>query len=225
MTNMHLTTQELKARNEVLINLVDSGDYSLAEIGEMLSISRERVRQKYFDLTGRSVTAYAKKRREEKERKQKEKLNSVKFICAGCGKPVTYGERGNAVKYCEPCYIDVKKNQRKVTVTYRCENPDCQKIFHPFRSIFKDNKSTMQRHFCNSACYLKMMAGIVYSPERRKKSIQKRKDILRAFSELKPRYKKVTATLYAVSKKLKIPYGTVNACYYRIKGGSHGKTV
>ncbi len=139
-----------KNRNEEMIRLLETGDHTLSEVGAAYHISRERARQIYRKMTGKPYTEQLKRKREKKRESQKQQeqefLQTLKFYCARCQKPVTQEEGHALKKFCRSCknLIDLGNNRRAWTITNVCKN--CGKDFHPYSNM----KNMI---FCKNHCY------------------------------------------------------------------------
>ena len=138
----------MNSRNDTIVRLLNSGRYTLQEIGNKYNISRERVRKIYADETGKP---YQLRRNFESRLKQaliKKKELSVKFICAGCHKPATYSEVSRRKKLCSNCHDLLIKQHRNPYIVAQCAV--CGVKFHPFRDLQYHRKS--KKLFCSNKC-------------------------------------------------------------------------
>lgn len=152
-------------RNNKMIELLDSGDYTLAEVGEEFDISRQRVHQIYKRITGRNYRARIKKERKERARERVKERLSVKPVekyCVGCGRSLKEAWE----KHCRKGLVDGRKKGRKLCprcqqisqdkrdpkVTFTCSY--CGKKFHPF---YNWRWTPGVPKFCCRECYYKSM--------------------------------------------------------------------
>lgn len=148
-------------RNKVIVQQLDSGNYTLQSIGTKYGLTRERIRQIYNANSKKHYSGVLCRRRDERSKKMKkiseEILNLIKFKCVACGKSVTYAEGKYKRIFCVSCKLIVRKN-RNPKVICKCET--CGKNFHPFRNAFSPN-IRIKSKFCSQKCYLP------YSPYRK----------------------------------------------------------
>jgi rRNA maturation endonuclease Nob1 len=139
-----------RERNLKIVNLLNSGDYTLQQVSNMFGITtRERVRQIYISITNKPYAKkYGEKQKNIKEIKKLEKLREVKYRCRGCGKLVTYGESKQKNRYCLDCFNILNVENRLPYVLLQCLG--CSKKFHPFRNWQLVKAATL---FHSMECY------------------------------------------------------------------------
>jgi hypothetical protein len=134
---------------EIVAKLLE-GKYTEQEIASLYHISRQRVDQIFNKMTGRTYLDRYKKEKEKRDKDNEIFLNTVKFCCAGCGKPVTYREAQGRHLLCEACGIKDRKNRRVWGITYVCDW--CKTPYHPYASrIYR--KKDLKGTFCSNHCY------------------------------------------------------------------------
>jgi predicted RNA-binding Zn-ribbon protein involved in translation (DUF1610 family) len=132
----------LENRDKIIVDAIDKDNMSVGELGKMFDISRERVCQIYYRITGHA-RGYIRKQRKIKASKV------TKFICSGCGWPVSVKEGRYLHKYCRSCHDISQKEHRIMSLKYVCDN--CKRQYHPLAlSTRKSNKK-----FCSFDCYIK----------------------------------------------------------------------
>jgi CRISPR/Cas system CSM-associated protein Csm2 small subunit len=152
--NKEMNTAEMRpyidARNAEMIKMYDSGEYTLQAIASKYHISRERVRQIYKRITGKPSDIYRATQRYEKITAKEKHDKKIKFHCALCHTPVTYGEKSKRL-YCGECRATMLISQRDATRTSICKA--CGASFHPFRYLSGNTKAKGVGLFCSMACY------------------------------------------------------------------------
>ena len=112
----------------------------------MYGVSRERIRQIYKRATGRGAGERMVLRREIKNevkgQVEKAKLESVKFHCRACNKPVMHKE--GKYHLCVKCSDMLTKRQRDPYTLLQCIV--CGDDFHPFRN-------NPNGKYCSTDCY------------------------------------------------------------------------
>jgi len=142
----------LRERNLKIVNLLDSGDYTLQDIANLFPpLTRERVRQIYKTTANQPYASkHGKKQRIVKELLQIQKLKTPRFRCRGCGKIVTYEESKHRWRYCLKCYNISEVEQRTPYIYLQCLG--CNKKFHPYRNWQQVKAATL---FHSMDCYIK----------------------------------------------------------------------
>jgi endogenous inhibitor of DNA gyrase (YacG/DUF329 family) len=137
-------------RNKDIVKLLVRGGTTLASVGKLYHLTRERVRQIYNKTVGKPYTENLKRIRKKKQ-KQIEKareiwLDTVHFYCASCKKPVLNREtKGNKkMILCDDCRNNPKIEKRSMHFINTCKT--CGNEFHPWA-----NNKTMR--FCSVRCY------------------------------------------------------------------------
>ena len=148
---MRIPTEE---KDREIIALLETGHYTLAQIGTRYNLSRERIRQIYHRATGhgyiKHIQTYWAIRKERKEKIKLLRDNSLKFNCNACQKPVLYKDGFHLSKLCRKCSDLFKKDGRDVYVTNIC--PVCKISFHPYRSM-RAPSSRVTGTYCSMKCY------------------------------------------------------------------------
>lgn len=131
----------MSERNEKLIEMCETGQYTLQEVGEKFGISKQRVSEIY-------KKPYTKNR-ERKVQLNKQKLiqkeNSIRFYCKACGVGVLTKDGFHLSKLCRSCH-DILENDRNPYIKRTCP---CGREFHPIRweRVQKRNR------YCSRKCY------------------------------------------------------------------------
>lgn len=130
--------------------MLNTGKYSLEEVGEEFGITRERARQIYKKDTGKS----SRKKHQEfmaqrthlcKLKAVREKRKHVRFLCKECGKPVTEVDDKRLLSVCSSCSRKYRKLQRDPNRVDECWY--CHIKFHPYRN-------GVGQKFCTQAHYM-----------------------------------------------------------------------
>lgn len=139
------TIAELSERDKTILDTLNEGKTSVAELGRRFNISRERVSQIYYRITGfpRGTLKRVKKFRD---------TTVIKFVCSGCQKPITVGEGKYLHKYCRDCHVISQTTNRIPKVTATCTA--CGKKYHPLSISARRNKIQIGT-FCSFDCYVK----------------------------------------------------------------------
>ena len=138
-------------RNEDLVKVLNSGEFTLRDVGKQFGISGERARQIYKRVTGNSYEARLIKKKEIREKLKLETEEAVKFYCKGCGKPIKNKENNHKVKYCDECSKKADKNNLYLDRWVKCEY--CKNDFHPRRNYQSPSQSYKKHIFCGLKCY------------------------------------------------------------------------
>ena len=141
--------QPMQERNEELVRLVDTGDFTLKEIGNKFGITKERVRQRYKISTGKPCRIRIKKIIEARNKLKNEHLEEIAFYCNNCHLPIKFKDKKRKSKYCKECGILNKKKGICLSLLLKCDN--CGKEYNPNRSSIVANK--FKHHFCTRKCY------------------------------------------------------------------------
>lgn len=134
---------ELLDRNKNIVRLMELGEFTLQDIGDMYGVTRERVRQIYHKHTGHGY----KQRMINRQEKLQEILSIPAFNCVECGNP-EYTPIKQEYKLCRDCRRKYRKQERLPWVLFSCDN--CGTKFHPFRNRPKGEESK----FCSIKCYM-----------------------------------------------------------------------
>jgi DNA-directed RNA polymerase subunit M/transcription elongation factor TFIIS len=143
----------MNSRNDTIVQLLNSGRYTLQEIGNKYNITRERVRKIYANETGQPYQLHRKFESRLKQAKIKKKELSVKFICAGCHKPATYSEVSRKKKLCSNCHDLLINQHRNPYIVLQCVV--CGATFHPFRDLQYQHKT--KNFLCSNRCRMKYL--------------------------------------------------------------------
>ncbi len=138
-----------KKRNKEIAKMLETGNFTLQQVGEKYGISRERVRQLYRTCRKKPYTTVLKKqkklRKREKETERETRKQTVSFYCRDCNQPVPLSEPHYHQKIiCRSCYLKYKKELREWRITKICKQ--CGKTFHPYAN-------NTQQFLCSNACY------------------------------------------------------------------------
>src|SRR3990167_5188178 len=94
-------------KNKEIVALLETGHYTLAEIGLRYNLTRERIRQIYHRATGYGYIKHIQiaymKRTELAKKRKLIRDNSLKFNCNACKKPVLYKDAFCLHKLCRNC--------------------------------------------------------------------------------------------------------------------------
>lgn len=140
----------IDARSKEIVSLLETGRYTLQEVGGIYGISRERIRQIYKKSTGESSNHRSIYLKEKGIMDRILRSQQVKLLCAGCGIKVRYREGANKKKYCPACsYLSVHKARAmsKTRICLNCSNP-----FHP-ASNWRFPSQRARAAFCGNLCY------------------------------------------------------------------------
>lgn len=140
-----------------MLEMLESGRYTLVEVGIKFGVTRERVRQVWKNNMNNMGVGYKKHRqflgvlRDEKEQKY---LDSFSYICLQCKKEVTHREKYGWV-YCKSCRESLlhtsRRNYRVIRVC-----PTCNKEFSPWNNYSAPSLSGRRTgRFCSIDCYVK----------------------------------------------------------------------
>jgi Zn finger protein HypA/HybF involved in hydrogenase expression len=141
-------------RNRKLIEMLDTGDYSLQDVADKFEISRQRVHEIYTRETGSDgFNVRRKKSRKKNAMKNYLERFEFAFYCKGCGRAVRKGwtkarhYNATRTKYCPWCHAITKK-KRDPRITFTCAY--CAKEFHPFYNWMSTEGYP---RFCSRECY------------------------------------------------------------------------
>lgn len=133
------------ARNKKIIADCEKGIYTLQELGFKYGLSRERIRQIYFEITGEKYDTYQKRNRRIKTKREEINEQKIKFICSQCKKKVTWKEGKGKRKYCIECSGRMHVgSHRDFRITLYCQQ--CHTPFHPYDTSIK--KGISRALFC-----------------------------------------------------------------------------
>jgi len=141
------------SRNDTIVRLLNSGRYTLQEIGNKYKISRERVRKIYKNETGKPYQLHKHYEYQLKQAFLKKKELTIKFICAGCHKAATYHEVSRKKKLCSNCNDLLIKRHRNPYILAQCAI--CGVKFHPFRDLQYHNDS--KKLLCSNRCRMQYL--------------------------------------------------------------------
>jgi hypothetical protein len=145
-------------RNEQLVRMVDTGNFTLEEIGGKFGITRERVRQRYKISTGKPCRVRIEKKIEIRNKLKNEHLEEISFYCNNCNTPVKFKDKKHKSKYCEKCGILNKKYSICFDNKFICNN--CGKEYNPTRVAISQRKLHPEKYkhnFCNKECYFEFI--------------------------------------------------------------------
>lgn len=136
-------------RADLMVQLKRDG-YSLIEIGDLLGVTRERVRQ----LIKRTVgpKAFPRARR----------LRSYK-PCGHCGTPMEKRgmTRAFCSKQCRNAAAAKRASSKYATFTFKCDNPACGKeMVKTGKQVFAHEYYGLSRWFCTRECYISTLKGV-----------------------------------------------------------------
>jgi len=136
-------------QRKTIVSLMETGEFTLREVGEVFGITRERVRQVYFEETGKRAAPLRKART---RRKIKERLNEIRFHCRGCGKPVKRKDGYRKWWYCKECSRIMMAKRRDIRVVRYCKM--CGASFYPHLNFKAPSIRTRSRTgiFCSREC-------------------------------------------------------------------------
>lgn len=166
-------------RNKKLVELYDSGLYTLEQVGGMFDISRERVRQIYKRETGKSATIRRETKKKVEEIRRQKSLNLVAFKCGACGKPVTHREKGRRHSLCESCNYLQNVKQVAIYTTYVCDG--CGVSYHPKRTSISYAPTNHKKeyypgkHFHTQECYWEFRRRLSAAEDLQKKTLRLKK--------------------------------------------------
>jgi len=134
--------------NKEIVELMNTGEYTLQQIGDRYRVTRERIRQIYKEATGKGVNSFRKQRT---LAKREIWLNEIAFICKGCTFPIKRKDRKRGQRnFCSKCRHIQVVEQRDPRVLHSCVW--CPGKFHPYRNI-KYTYFKNRNLFCNQKCY------------------------------------------------------------------------
>lgn len=142
-------------RNREMATMLETGNFTLQQVGEKYNISRERVRQLYRVIAKKPYTTLLAKRRRIQRRikiiEEETRKNTVSFYCRDCNQPVPLSEAHYHQKIiCRNCYQKYQRELRSWRITRSCKQ--CGKTFHPYTS-------NTQQFLCSNACYTQYGRG------------------------------------------------------------------
>lgn len=140
----------IEERGKHIVASLDAGTESIVTLGNKYGVTRERISQIYYTLTGKKRGTLKTHRKELRNSVKEEALNSYKFTCAGCGKDVSHREGHYKRKFCLDCHELSQNKKRSLETTYECTT--CKKQYHPFTNSRHSRKSG---YFCSLICYHK----------------------------------------------------------------------
>lgn len=112
-----------------ITTLLDSGDYTLEQVGKIFGVSRERIRQIYRRATGKKTRERINKKTEIRKKRLEKEGAETKFICDGCGKKSPKKDSGKM--FCLDCR-KISKGGKDPRIKLTCKR--CGKIYNPSRS-------------------------------------------------------------------------------------------
>lgn len=136
-----------KRTYDEIIERIETGDYTLQEVGDWAGITRERVRQIVKMKTGNPAQYRLKKERMERQERERVEGLQVGFYCLACGVAVKNAERDGHQCYCVEC-SRIRKSSRIPHIYLKCKI--CGKLYHP-NSRYR-NTDMMDSNTCSSAC-------------------------------------------------------------------------
>lgn len=145
-----LSTQE---RNKEIVAKLQTGLYTLEQLAQEYSLTRERIRQLHKNITGSASTAHNDRKRLLREQSEQKHLQQIKMRCSGCKKEITYQEGRQRKKYCNDCHNIRMNLYRNPEIQNTCVN--CGITFNPKAnykapSIVRKSKTGL---FHNKICY------------------------------------------------------------------------
>lgn len=158
----------LDARNKVMIEAINSGQSSV-RMAHVYGISRERVAQLYFKLTGKSLRQLKMEKFMEIERRRIEELGNRK--CIRCGKSIIHSKRRKFCgSYCRNKTYSIRRDQGKKVKCF-----GCGVVFSPYYTT-KYSKRTVH-HFHNQKCYLENLHRVTRNSPYRKMIAERTKSV------------------------------------------------
>lgn len=150
--------RERDRRDLEIVKLLNTGRYSLEEVGNNYGITRQAVSLLYFKRTGmrfvRIKKEFANQKNEKRQKlkiKQKQLLdNTVKYRCSVCRTRVRYKDA--RISLCPECHRLVEEEHRSLKRKVRCWG--CGIRFYPYVSSFYSKRKRLGRSFHNKECYL-----------------------------------------------------------------------
>jgi len=139
---------QIESRNNEIVRQLTDGTTSIVDLGKKYNISRERVSQIYYKETGKTRGHLRDRRVNIRHDAKEDFLNSLRFVCDGCGTDVTQREGHYKRKYCSVCHELSQYKKRALDTTYTCST--CGKDYHPFAN--SKNKRRVG-YFCSLQCY------------------------------------------------------------------------
>lgn len=140
----HKRGSQNPARDQQIIKLLDSGLFTLAEVGKKYGLSRQRAQQIYIKLTGKKPQVRIQKKQLEKEAK----LHRPAFTCRICHQIVTYENRHGRHTMCENCVASGQGWNPKTNFTLSC--PWCHTPFHPTVEAYRHPRKFGP--YCSRGC-------------------------------------------------------------------------
>lgn len=147
----HLEVLGHSPRNVEIAEKLESGRYTLEQVGAMYGVTRERVRQIHKKITGKPARARLSNLQEIRKERKARIDKTLAYYCKGCQKPVLHKDR--KVKFCDTCW-DIRFNQeRNPNVTLKCRR--CKRDFHPFSNWKSPSVAGAHKKgvFCCQHCY------------------------------------------------------------------------
>ena len=140
----------IEERGKYIVSSLENGTESIVSLGRKYNITRERVSQIYYTITGKKRGELREHRSSIRDLAKEKVLSSYKFTCAGCGKDVDHREGHYKRKFCLSCHELSQNKKVSLETTYTCTT--CGKKYHPFTNSKHPRKSG---YFCSLICYHK----------------------------------------------------------------------
>ena len=138
-----------------MLEILETGKFTLREIAEKYGLTRERVRQIWKKNMGNGYDRHYRVLSKIKKEKYEKFLNTIKFVCLRCKKKVANREKYSQV-YCSVCrkqmrMTGTRRNYRIIRVCGSC-GKDFSPWF-PFNSP-SQRARTKGGRFCSMKCYI-----------------------------------------------------------------------
>lgn len=141
-----LTADQILDRDIFIIRYLRKG-IPAAQLADDLGITRERVRQIYYNITGKNPKTI-----KEKNQKQNTILYRTRRHCLACGKKFFPSEEGGYYYCSEDCRKKMEVREQKIGAARTCYI--CGKKFMPFRNGKNIHRKASNRYFHNNDCFI-----------------------------------------------------------------------
>lgn len=144
--------ENISKRDELILDKLVNEGMTLTEVGNLVGVSRERVRQIYTNYYGVGVMELARKRNKKRANNREEE---ILYLCSVCGVAV---KRKDSVSYyrrrklCSACAKLSKENKyRDITRKVKCVL--CGSYFYPYKDTYRKNGRRIRNKYCSAQCY------------------------------------------------------------------------
>jgi hypothetical protein len=148
-------------RDKRINTLLDSGMFTLQQLGDRYGLTRERIRQ----IGQRTYIERMARLKKEKNERYLKWLTETRYKCNACHTKVTNKEAKETHSFglCRRCKIILKVQQRDPYTLLKCNN--CKIKYHPFR--VRRYQGNFKKNFHNMGCYMNYRLRMVGINERK----------------------------------------------------------